>query len=32
MRLDRPDLTLSVAELKGSHHRVYYFANHFEEK
>jgi L-ascorbate metabolism protein UlaG (beta-lactamase superfamily) len=31
-RLDRPDLTLSAAELKGSHHRVYYFGNHFEEK
>ncbi len=26
------DLTLKAAELKGSHHRVYYFGNHFEEK
>ena len=31
-RLDRADLTLNAAELKGSHHRVYYFGNHFEEK
>ncbi len=31
-RLDRADLTLNVAELKGSHHRVYYFGNHFEER
>jgi len=31
-RLDRADLTLNAAELKGSHHRVYYFGNHFEKK
>jgi L-ascorbate metabolism protein UlaG (beta-lactamase superfamily) len=31
-RLDRSELTLNAAELKGSHHRVYYFGNHFEEK
>jgi L-ascorbate metabolism protein UlaG (beta-lactamase superfamily) len=31
-RLDRADLTLNAAELKGSHHRVYYFGNHFEER
>jgi hypothetical protein len=31
-RLDRADLTLNAADLKGSHHRVYYFGNHFEEK
>jgi L-ascorbate metabolism protein UlaG (beta-lactamase superfamily) len=31
-RLDRADLTLSAAELIGSHHRVYYFGNHFENK
>jgi L-ascorbate metabolism protein UlaG (beta-lactamase superfamily) len=31
-RLDRPDLTLNAAELKGSHHRVYYFGNHFKER
>ena len=31
-RLDRADLTLNAAELKGSHHRVYYFGNHVEEK
>src|SRR5258705_8277605 len=31
-RLDRADLTLNAAELKGSHHRVYYFGNHFERK
>ncbi len=30
--LDRADLTLNASELKGSHHRVYYFGNHFEEK
>ena len=29
-RLDRADLTLNPAELKGSHHRVYYFGDHFE--
>jgi L-ascorbate metabolism protein UlaG (beta-lactamase superfamily) len=31
-RLDRADLTLNAAELKGTHHRVYYFGNHFEKK
>jgi L-ascorbate metabolism protein UlaG (beta-lactamase superfamily) len=31
-RLDSADLTLNAAELKGAHHRVYYFGNHFEEK
>jgi L-ascorbate metabolism protein UlaG (beta-lactamase superfamily) len=31
-RLDSADLTLSAAELRGSHHRVYYFGNHFEKK
>ena len=31
-RLDSADLTLNAATLKGSHHRVYYFGNHFEEK
>jgi L-ascorbate metabolism protein UlaG (beta-lactamase superfamily) len=31
-RLDRADLTLNPAELKESHHRIYYFGNHFEEK
>ena len=31
-RLDRADLTLNAAELKGSRHRIYYFGNHFEKK
>jgi hypothetical protein len=31
-RLDRAELTLNGAELKGAHHRVYYFGNHFEER
>jgi hypothetical protein len=31
-RLDNAELTLNAAELKGSHHRVYYFGNHFEKK
>jgi L-ascorbate metabolism protein UlaG (beta-lactamase superfamily) len=31
-RLDRADLTLNAAVLTGSHHRVYYFGNHFEPK
>jgi L-ascorbate metabolism protein UlaG (beta-lactamase superfamily) len=31
-RLDRADLTLNAAELKGSHHRVHYFGNYFEKK
>jgi L-ascorbate metabolism protein UlaG (beta-lactamase superfamily) len=30
--LNSADLTLNAAELKGAHHRVYYFGNHFEEK
>jgi L-ascorbate metabolism protein UlaG (beta-lactamase superfamily) len=31
-RLDRADLTLNAAELKGAHHRVYYFGSHVEKK
>jgi L-ascorbate metabolism protein UlaG (beta-lactamase superfamily) len=31
-RLDSVELTLNAVELKGAHHRVYYFANHFEKK
>ncbi len=31
-RLDSANLTLNAAELKGSHHRIYYFGNHFEKK
>ena len=31
-RLDRAELTLNAAELKGAHRRVYYFGNHFEEE
>jgi hypothetical protein len=31
-RLDRAELMLNATELKGAHHRVYYFGNHFEEK
>jgi len=31
-RLDSADLTLNAAELKGSHHRVYYFGDHFAKK
>jgi L-ascorbate metabolism protein UlaG (beta-lactamase superfamily) len=31
-RLDSADLTLSAAALKGAHHRVYYFGDHFEER
>jgi L-ascorbate metabolism protein UlaG (beta-lactamase superfamily) len=31
-RLDRADLTLTPNELEGTHHRVYYFGNHFEAK
>jgi hypothetical protein len=31
-RLDGADLTLNEAELKGSHHRIYYFHDHFEKK
>jgi L-ascorbate metabolism protein UlaG (beta-lactamase superfamily) len=30
-RLAGADLTLNAAALKGSHHRIYYFADHFEE-
>jgi L-ascorbate metabolism protein UlaG (beta-lactamase superfamily) len=31
-RLDNADFTLNAAALRGSHHRVYYFGNHFEKK
>jgi hypothetical protein len=31
-RLDSADLRLNAAELRGSHHRVYYFGDHFEKK
>jgi L-ascorbate metabolism protein UlaG (beta-lactamase superfamily) len=31
-RLDSARMTLNAAELKGAHHRVYYFGNHFEKK
>jgi L-ascorbate metabolism protein UlaG (beta-lactamase superfamily) len=31
-RLDSAELNLSPSKLKGAHHRVYYFANHFEKK
>jgi L-ascorbate metabolism protein UlaG (beta-lactamase superfamily) len=31
-RLDSPGMTLNAAELKGAHHRVYYFGKHFESK
>jgi L-ascorbate metabolism protein UlaG (beta-lactamase superfamily) len=31
-RLNTADLTLNAAGLKGAHHRVYYFGNHFEAK
>jgi len=31
-RLDSATLTLNAAELKGSHHRIYNFGNHFEKK
>jgi len=31
-RLNRADLTLSPDELKGSHHRIYYFGDSFEQK
>jgi L-ascorbate metabolism protein UlaG (beta-lactamase superfamily) len=31
-RLGRADLTLNPVELLGSHHRVYYFGNHFEKQ
>jgi L-ascorbate metabolism protein UlaG (beta-lactamase superfamily) len=29
-RLGRAELTLNPGELKGCHHRIYYFGNHFE--
>jgi len=31
-RLERADLTLDLTELKGAHHRVYYFGNHIEKQ
>jgi L-ascorbate metabolism protein UlaG (beta-lactamase superfamily) len=31
-RLDSAELTLNAAELKGAHHRIYYFGDHFEKK
>jgi L-ascorbate metabolism protein UlaG (beta-lactamase superfamily) len=31
-RLSGADLTLNAAELKGSHHRIYYFDDHFEKR
>jgi L-ascorbate metabolism protein UlaG (beta-lactamase superfamily) len=31
-RLDGADLTLNAAELRGSHHRIYYFDDHFEKR
>jgi hypothetical protein len=31
-RLDSAGMTLNAAELKGAHHRVYYFGNHFEKR
>lgn len=31
-RLGRAELTLNPAELNGSHHRIYYFANHFDKE
>ena len=31
-RLDGADLTLNSPELKGSHHRIYYFGSHFEKE
>lgn len=31
-RLDTAELTLSAIKLKGAHHRVYYFGDHFEKK
>jgi L-ascorbate metabolism protein UlaG (beta-lactamase superfamily) len=29
-RLNSGNLTLNAVELKGSHHRIYYFDDHFE--
>jgi len=31
-RLESADLTLNTTELKGSHHRIYYFGSHFEKE
>ena len=31
-RLDHAEFTLNAAELKGAHHRIYYFGNHIEGK
>lgn len=31
-RLDSSELTLNPSALKGSHHRIYYFGNHFARK
>ena len=31
-RLDSAELKLSAVRLKGAHHRVYYFGDHFENK
>ena len=32
LRLNRAELTLNTAELRGSHHRIYYFGNNVETK
>jgi L-ascorbate metabolism protein UlaG (beta-lactamase superfamily) len=31
-RLDSAELTLTPSGLKGTHHRIYYFGNHFEKE
>jgi hypothetical protein len=31
-RLDRAELTLNPEDLKGCHHRVYYFGDHVEKE
>jgi len=31
-RLDSAELKISPASLKGAHHRIYYFGDHFEKK
>ena len=31
-RVDSAYLMLNAAELKGSHHRIYYFGNHFAKQ
>lgn len=31
-RLERTELTLNPGELKGCHHRIYYFGNHIEKQ